>query len=453
MAVPLTASLHVARSALDQLNARAAETAMGVAPHQTSLRAPRVIDLGTVVRPTEADGVSLDAAGVRLLAALDTANAAGTEAVENVDAHAGARAVVLYGFGRIGRCVARLLAKQSGAGGSGTRLVLRAVVVRPPRGITRKQDLHKRLSLMMLDSVHGAFHGSISVDEAREALVINGLLVRFIYAPQPEDVDYKALGIDRPIVVDNTGVWRDAKGLARHLTTGAERVLLTAPGKGVPNIIAGINEELVLRETTVLASGSCTTNAIVPPLTVIGEKYGIVRGHVETIHSYTNDQNLVDNFHKKSRRGRAAALNMVLTETGAVKAVANIIPELAGKLTGNAIRVPTPAVSIAILSLTLERSAESVEELNNFLRGCAMDGPYKKQIGFSTRAEAVSSDFIGNPHACVIDSFSTVVADGTHVRLYIWYDNEAGFSSAVIRLLSSLSFLSPPTGRKGGGEK
>ena len=170
------------------------------------------------------------------------------------------------------------------------------------------------------------------------------------HAAQPEDIDYEAYGIKNAIVIDNTGAWRDMDGLGRHLkANGAARALLTAPGKGeVKNIIYGVNHGVLSDDDTVLSAASCTTNAIVPPLKVMNDTFGIVGGHVETIHAYTNDQNLTDNFHDKERRGRSAPLNMVITETGAASAVVKALPELAGKLTGNAIRVPVPNVSLAI---------------------------------------------------------------------------------------------------------
>ena len=257
--------------------------------------------------------------------------------------------VVLYGFGRIGRLVARLLVEKAG---SGDVLRLKAIVVRKGKA---ENDLVKRAALLRRDSVHGTFKGTIRVDEENSTLVLNGNEIKVIYANSPSEIDYTAYGINNAVIVDNTGVWRDEDGLGQHLQSkGAGKVILTAPGKGdIKNIVYGINNGEIKPEDTILSAASCTTNAIVPVLKALIDKYGVKHGHVETVHAYTNDQNLIDNYHKGERRGRSAALNMVLTETGAAKAVAKALPELKGKLTGNAIRVPTPNVSMAILNLQL----------------------------------------------------------------------------------------------------
>ena len=354
--------------------------------------------------------------------------------------------VVLYGFGRIGRLMARILVNKTDGGDS---LRLRAVVVR--RG-GADNDLVKRASLLRRDSVHGAFQGTIRVDEDRQSFVANGNEVKVIYADKPEDVDYTAYGIDNCIVVDNTGVWRDREGLSRHLQSkGAAKVILTAPGKGdLKNIVAGINHHELQDGDSVVSAASCTTNAIAPPLKAIDDEYGIVTGHVETVHAYTNDQNLIDNYHKADRRGRSAALNMVITETGAAKAVAKVLPQMAGKLTGNAIRVPTPNVSMAILNLTLDR-ATTVEEFNEFMRNIALHSDMRKQIDYSASPEVVSSDFVGSKTACVFDAQATIV-NGTQVVCYLWYDNEYGYSCQVYRILEKMAgikYLTYPTGATG----
>ncbi len=245
--------------------------------------------------------------------------------------------VVLYGFGRIGRLLARLLIEKSGPG---YPLRLRAIVVRGGKD----GDLEKRANLLRRDSVHGQFNGSIIIDSERKALIANGNYIQMIYADSPQEVDYSHYGIHDALVVDNTGVWRDSEGLSRHLASpGASKVLLTAPGKGdIKNVVFGVNESVISADDTIISAASCTTNAITPILKAMHDQYGVLSGHIETVHSYTNDQNLIDNFHKGERRGRSASLNMVLTSTGAAKAVAKALPELAGKLTGNSIRVPTP---------------------------------------------------------------------------------------------------------------
>ncbi len=341
--------------------------------------------------------------------------------------------VVLYGFGRIGRLMARILIAKTDGGDS---LRLRAVVVR--RG-NAEDDLLKRASLLRRDSVHGVFQGTIRVDEERQSFVANCNEVKVIYADAPEDIDYTAYGIDRCIVVDNTGAWRDREGLSRHLKArGVAKVILTAPGKGdIKNIVAGINDQEIEQNDQILSAASCTTNAIVPVLKAADDEYGIVAGHVETVHAYTNDQNLIDNYHKAERRGRSAPLNMVLTETGAAKAVAKVLPNLEGKLTGNAIRVPTPNVSMAILNLTLTKPTTR-DVLNEFMRETALHSNMKKQIDYSNSPEVVSSDFVGSRSACVFDAKATIV-NGNQAVLYLWYDNEYGYSCQVYRVLERMA--------------
>ncbi|OZT83997.1 type I glyceraldehyde-3-phosphate dehydrogenase [Vibrio sp. 03_296] len=341
------------------------------------------------------------------------------------------RDVVLYGFGRIGRLLTRLLIEKSGPG---YPLKLRAIVVRGGRD----GDLQKRASLLRRDSVHGQFNGSIVIDEENSALVINGNFVQIIYANKPEEVDYTAYGIQNALVVDNTGVWRDAEGLGQHLQCqGAAKVLLTAPGKGdIKNVVFGVNEDVIKSDDTIISAASCTTNAITPVLKVINDKYGVISGHIETVHSYTNDQNLIDNFHKGDRRGRGAALNMVLTSTGAAKAVAKALPELAGRLTGNAIRVPTPNVSMAVANLNLEKGTTK-EELNEYLREMALASPLSAQIDYTDSTEIVSSDLVGSRHAGVVDGQATIAQDNRAV-LYIWYDNEFGYSCQVVHCMEQM---------------
>ncbi|WP_390595007.1 glyceraldehyde-3-phosphate dehydrogenase [Simiduia litorea] len=341
--------------------------------------------------------------------------------------------VVLYGFGRIGRLVARLLVEKAG---SGDVLRLRAIVVRKS-GLSN--DLEKRASLLRRDSIHGQFKGTIRVDEETQSLVCNGNVIKMIYANSPSEVDYTAYGINNALIVDNTGVWRDEAGLSQHLKSkGAAKVMLTAPGKGdIKNIVYGINNSAITPEDTIVSAASCTTNAIVPVLKAVMDRYGVQHGHVETVHSYTNDQNLIDNFHKGERRGRSAPLNMVLTETGAAKAVAKALPSLAGKLTGNAIRVPTPNVSMAILNLVLDKEVTK-DELNDYMREVALHSPLQQQIDYTNSTEVVSTDFVGSRHACVFDGVATI-ADGKNVVLYCWYDNEFGYSCQVVRCLEDMA--------------
>jgi glyceraldehyde 3-phosphate dehydrogenase len=345
--------------------------------------------------------------------------------------------VVLYGFGRIGRLLARILIEKTG-GGDGLRL--RAIVVR--KGA--ENDLDKRASLLRRDSVHGPFDGTIVVDEENNTITANGNLIQVIYAKSPSEVDYTQYGIDNALLVDNTGVWRDAEGLSQHLACpGIARVVLTAPGKGeLKNIVHGINHGDISADDKIVSAASCTTNAIVPVLKAVNDKYGIINGHVETVHSYTNDQNLIDNFHKGSRRGRSAALNMVITETGAATAAAKALPVLKGKLTGNAIRVPTPNVSMAILNLNLEKAATR-EEMNEYLRYMALHSDLHKQIDFVNSQEVVSTDFVGSRHAGVVDAEATICNDN-RVVLYVWYDNEFGYSCQVVRVMEDMVGVNPP---------
>lgn len=343
--------------------------------------------------------------------------------------------VVLYGFGRIGRLLARILIDHSRGGSSNLRL--RAIVVR--KGADN--DLQKRASLLRRDSIHGPFDGSIKIDEENNALIANGNFIKIIYSNDPSTIDYTEYGIKDAIVVDNTGIWRDEEGLGQHLKSkGVARVLLTAPGKGdLKNIVYGVNDQDITEADKIISAASCTTNAITPVLKVLNETYGVDHGHVETVHSYTNDQNLIDNFHKGSRRGRAAGLNMVLTETGAAKAVAKALPELKGKLSGNAIRVPTPNVSMAILNLELEK-ATSKEELNDRLRKISLNSSLQRQIDYTDSQEVVSSDFVGSDRAGVVDGLATLVNnEGKNVILYVWYDNEYGYSHQVIRCVEDMA--------------
>lgn len=339
--------------------------------------------------------------------------------------------VVLYGFGRIGRLLARLLIEKSGPG---YPLRLRAIVVRGGK----KGDLEKRASLLRRDSVHGQFNGSIIIDEERKALIANGNYIQFIYANSPADVDYTTYGIHNALVVDNTGVWRDSEGLGQHLgSQGAAKVLLTAPGKGdIKNVVFGVNESVIQPEDTIISAASCTTNAITPVLKAMHDKYGVVSGHIETVHSFTNDQNLIDNFHSGDRRGRSASLNMVLTSTGAAKAVAKALPELAGKLTGNSIRVPTPNVSMAVANLNLEKETDK-EELNAYLREMALNSKLAAQIDYTESTEIVSTDLVGSRHAGVVDGAATI-AQGNRCVLYVWYDNEFGYSCQVVHCMEQM---------------
>jgi glyceraldehyde 3-phosphate dehydrogenase len=338
--------------------------------------------------------------------------------------------IVLYGFGRIGRLLARELMSKAG---KGSQMRLRAIVT---RGNVDATVLEKRASLLKMDSVHGDFNGTVSIDEENNALIINGTTVYIISANAPEDIDYTAYGINDALVIDNTGAFRDDVALSRHLKgKGVSKVLLTAPGKGIPNIVHGANHlDHDPNKVDIFSAASCTTNAITPILKAVEETFGVNHGHLETIHAYTNDQNLVDNMHSKYRRGRAAALNMVITETGAGKAVSKALPSFEGKLTSNAIRVPVPNGSLAILNLELNKETTR-EELNAIIKKYAMQGDLVEQIQYSINNELVSSDIVGTSAPSIYDSNATIVAkNGKSVVLYVWYDNEYGYSHQVIRL-------------------
>ncbi len=340
--------------------------------------------------------------------------------------------VVLYGFGRIGRILARLLMSRSA---SDKGLQLKAIVVRP----AGEGDLEKRASLLERDSVHGWFDGSVVVDKENSGIIANGRFIKVIYASDPSEVDYTAYGIDNALIIDNTGKWKDEAGLGKHLQSkGAKKVLLTAPASGdIKNVVWGVNDDTIGSDTIVSAA-SCTTNAITPTLKLLNDKYGIENGHMETIHAFTNDQNLVDNHHKADRRGRAATLNMVMTSTGAAKAVSKAIPELKGKLSGSSIRVPTPNVSLAILNLDFKKPVNSAEELNTFIKQATESEQWQEQIAYSDSPEAVSTDFVGCEKVAIWDAKSTLAQENRAV-MYLWYDNEMGYSTQVLRVAETMA--------------
>ncbi|CAM5357391.1 glyceraldehyde-3-phosphate dehydrogenase [Streptomyces hirsutus] len=390
---------------------------------------PSQIDLGLLAATYRTDDRGLSVAEFTAEA---VAGATGAHKIDRREP----RDVVLYGFGRIGRLLARLLIEKSG---SGNGLRLRAIVVR--RG--GEQDIVKRASLLRRDSVHGQFQGTITVDEANSAIVANGNTVKVIYADDPSQLDYTAYGIKNAILIDNTGKWRDREGLSQHLRPGVDKVVLTAPGKGdVPNIVHGVNHDTLKPDEQILSCASCTTNAIVPPLKAMADEYGVLRGHVETVHSFTNDQNLLDNYHKSERRGRSAPLNMVITETGAASAVAKALPDLDATITGSSIRVPVPNVSIAILNLQLGRAADRAEVLE-YLREVSLTSPLKRQIDFISAPDAVSSDFIGSRHASIVDAGALKV-EGDNAILYLWYDNECRLLAAEGAPVSDISWAESP---------
>ncbi|MBT5749881.1 MAG: glyceraldehyde-3-phosphate dehydrogenase [Flavobacteriales bacterium] len=397
------------------------ETAAALANEMLNLDlAPSKLDIGLL----SAEYFEQDATDVNAFLTEKLANFIGTDKdkVKPKD-------VILYGFGRIGRLAARELVKQAG---KGQQLRLKAIVV---RRLTDAQII-KRADLLRNDSVHGAFKGVVDVDLPNQAILVNGQVIKLIDGGNPEDIDYTIHGIDNALLIDNTGAFTDKEALSRHLQSkGVNKVLLTAPGKGIPNIVYGINsKEIDVDATDIFSAASCTTNCIAPILHVVENKYGVNKGHLETVHSYTNDQNLLDNMHNKPRRGRSAAINMVITSTGAGNAVTKVIPSLVGKLSANAVRVPTPNVSLAILKLNLNK-ATSLKDINETIREAALKGSLVNQINYQIDPELVSTDVIGNNCCSVYDSKATIVTEnGEDVVLYVWYDNEFGYTKQVIRL-------------------
>ena len=344
------------------------------------------------------------------------------------------RDIVLFGFGRIGRLAARELIRQAG---KGQQMRLRAIVV---RNISDEQ-IKKRANLLRNDSVHGAFKGIVEVDLDKRIIIVNGQIIHLIDGANPEKIDYEKYDIYNALLIDNTGVFKSKDALSCHLKSkGIKKVLLTAPGTEIPNIVYGINNKgLDIDENHIFSAASCTTNCIAPILKIVEDKLNIVNGHLETVHSYTNDQNLLDNMHKKPRRGRSAAINMVITTTGAGKAVTKVIPSLEGKLTANAVRVPTANVSLAILRLNLSKKT-SVEEINNLVREASLKGNLVNQINYQIDPDLVSTDIVGDSCCSVFDSQATIVTkEGYDVVLYVWYDNEFGYTKQVIRLAKQIS--------------
>ncbi len=342
--------------------------------------------------------------------------------------------VVLFGFGRIGRLAAREIIMQAG---KGQQLRLRAIVTRN----TSDENIMKRAALLRNDSVHGKFNGSVIEDMENKQLIINGQLVKLIESATPDGIDYESFGLNDVLVIDNTGKYKEKDTLGLHLKSkGVSKVLLTAPGKEMPNVVYGINhDDLDLENDALVSAASCTTNAIVPILKVVEDELGIEKGHIETIHAYTNDQNLLDNMHKKNRRGRSAPLNMVITSTGAAKAVSKVLPSLSGKLTANAVRVPTPNGSLAILNLSIKQET-CVDNINQIIKKAALKGDLVNQINYRMDKELVSTDIIGNRCAAVYDSKATIVfPDGYNALLYVWYDNEYGYTKQVVRLAKHMA--------------
>ena len=321
--------------------------------------------------------------------------------------------VAINGFGRIGRNVAR------------------AILERPECGlelvsINDLADAKANALLFKRDSVHGAFSGDVSVDG--NDLIVNGQRIQVTAERDPANLPHAANGID--IALECTGFFTTREGGQKHLDAGAKRVLISAPGKNVDlTVVFGVNDDKITGDHKIVSNASCTTNCLAPMAKVLHEAIGIERGLMTTIHSYTNDQKILDQIHSDPRRARAAAMNMIPTSTGAAVAVGEVLPDLKGKLDGSSIRVPTPNVSVVDLTFTPKRDT-TLEEVNAVLKAAA-EGPLKGVLGY-TEEPLVSIDFNHDSHSSTIDSLETAVLEGKLVRVLSWYDNEWGFSNRML---------------------
>ncbi|WP_062348379.1 type I glyceraldehyde-3-phosphate dehydrogenase [Novosphingobium sp. CCH12-A3] len=321
--------------------------------------------------------------------------------------------VAINGFGRIGRNVARAILERPDCG---LELV----------SINDLADAKANALLFKRDSVHGAFAGDVSVDG--NDLIVNGKRIQVTAEKDPANLPHAANGID--IALECTGFFTDRAGGQKHIDAGAKRVLISAPAKGVDlTVVYGVNHDKLTGDHLIVSNASCTTNCLAPMAKVLHESIGIERGLMTTIHSYTNDQKILDQIHKDPRRARAAAMNMIPTSTGAAVAVGEVLPDLKGKLDGSSIRVPTPNVSVVDLTFTPKRDT-TVEEVNGLLKAAA-EGALKGVLGY-TEEPLVSIDFNHDPHSSTIDSLETAVLEGKLVRVLSWYDNEWGFSNRVL---------------------
>ena len=321
--------------------------------------------------------------------------------------------VAINGFGRIGRNVARAILERPDCG---LELV----------SINDLADAKANALLFKRDSVHGAFAGDVSVDG--NDLIVDGKRIQVTAEKDPANMPHAANGID--IALECTGFFTDRAGGQKHLDAGAKRVLISAPAKGVDlTVVYGVNHDKLTGDHLIVSNASCTTNCLAPLANVLHESIGIERGLMTTIHSYTNDQKILDQIHKDPRRARAAAMNMIPTSTGAAVAVGEVLPDLKGKLDGSSIRVPTPNVSVVDLTFTPKRDT-TVEEVNGLLKAAA-EGALKGVLGY-TEEPLVSIDFNHDPHSSTIDSLETAVLEGKLVRVLSWYDNEWGFSNRML---------------------
>ncbi len=321
--------------------------------------------------------------------------------------------VAINGFGRIGRLVARAILER-------TDHNLELVAINDLADAKANALLFKR------DSVHGPFPGEVSSDG--NSITINGKTIAVTQERDPANLPHAAMGVD--IALECTGFFQDKAKASGHLTAGAKRVLISAPATGVDNtVVFGVNHETLTADHIVVSNASCTTNCLAPMAKVLHDAVGIERGFMTTIHSYTNDQRILDQMHSDMRRARAGAVNMIPTTTGAARAVGLVLPELNGKLDGSSVRVPTPNVSLVDLTFTPLRDTTK-DEINAALKAAA-DGPMKGVLAY-TEEPLVSSDFNHDPHSSSIDASETSVMEGKLVRVVSWYDNEWGFSNRMI---------------------
>lgn len=327
----------------------------------------------------------------------------------------------ISGFGRIGRCTFR------------TSLLHPEVEI---AAVNNRSVGPIMADLLKFDTVHGTWDHDVSFDTEKQALVIDGRLIPVTNETDPANIPWKKLGVD--IVVESTGKFKDRASASKHLADGAKKVIITAPGKDPDaTIVMGVNEETYDPATQhIISNGSCTTNCLAPVAKVLSREFGIVRGMMTTVHSYTNDQQLVDGVHKDLRRARCATQSIIPTSTGAAKAVALVLPELQGKFTGMALRVPTPNVSMTDLVAILKTNVTAAE-VNAAMKKWA-EGPMKGILAYST-ALTVSSDYISDTHSSIVDSLDTQVIEGNMVKVVAWYDNEWGYSLRVNDLASYIA--------------
>jgi glyceraldehyde 3-phosphate dehydrogenase (phosphorylating) len=324
----------------------------------------------------------------------------------------------INGFGRIGRQVVRAAKIQGVAD-------LDFVAV---NDLTDTKTL---AHLFKYDSVHGTYQGD--VEAGKDSIIIDGDEIKILSQKDPGALPWKELGVD--IVLESTGRFTEADAARKHITQGAKKVLISAPAKGEDiTIVMGVNSDKYdSAKHTIVSNASCTTNCLVPMVKVIRDTFGFKHGSMTTIHSYTNDQQILDLPHKDLRRARAAALSMIPTTTGAAKATSLVIPEVKGKIDGSSIRVPTPDVSFTILNVEVEKAATK-ESVNAAFKKAAAEGPLVGILRY-TEEELVSSDYIGDPASCILDAKTTNVIDGTLVTVHGWYDNEWGYASRCVDML------------------